>query len=254
MPGSDTSDFSVTSMGFLLEMFNSESFDDSLESFTFGNSENIAIFVLFENRVNSDFFFEKSIGEVDFLGNASSVNLDFNNVILLLSKVEKFHLSGGNDSNDSAVFLDSVKRNINGFFFFAVFLLVFGKSFLFGANPILVESSQGIFVEFLGPNGGEGSETSGGFNISDNSDNDHRGAFDNSNGFNNFFFVQFGSRSFDISEDVGHTSFESGEGGHVAGFGGVIFGERSASSSVMSGSSSGFESKISVSGGFEFSV
>jgi len=68
MPGSNTSDFSVTSMGFLLQVFNSESFDDSLESFTFGNSQNITIFVLFENGINSDFFFEKVISKINFLG------------------------------------------------------------------------------------------------------------------------------------------------------------------------------------------
>jgi len=115
MPGSNTSNFSVTSMGFLLEMFNSESFDDSLESFTLGNSENIEIFVLFENAVNSDFFFEKSISEINFLINGSSVNLNFNDVILLLSVVvHKVHLSSGNNSDNSAVFLDSVKADLGG--------------------------------------------------------------------------------------------------------------------------------------------
>jgi hypothetical protein len=235
-------------------MFNSESFDDSLESFTFGDSENVTIFVLFENGVNSDFFFEKGVGEINFLGDGSSVNLDFNNVIFLLSKIQKFHLGGGDDSNDGAIFLDSVQGNVDGLLFFGIFLLVFGEGLLLGVNPVLVESSEGVFVEFLGPNSGEGSETSGGFNVSDNSDNNHRGALNDGDGFNDFFFVQFRSGSFDISEDVSHTSFESGEGGHVTGLGHVILGERSTSSSVMSGSSSGFESKISVSGGFEFSV
>jgi hypothetical protein len=235
-------------------MFNSESFDDSMESFTFGNSQNITIFILFENRVNSNFFFEKIVSKVNFLGNGSSINLDFNNVIFLLSKVEEFHLSSGNNSDDGAVFFDSVKRNINGFFFFRVFLLVFGEGLLFGGCPVSVESSEGVFVEFLGPNSGEGSKTSGGFDVSDDSDNNHGGTFDNGNGFNNFFFVQFGSGSFDISENVSHSSFESGKGGQMAGFGGIIFGERSGSSSVMSGSSSGDKSKISVSRGFEFSV
>jgi len=100
MPGSDTSDLSVPSVGFLLEMFNSESFNDSLESFTFGNSQNIEHFVLFEDRVDSNFFFEKIIGEINFLGGGSSVNLDFNDVIFLLSKVEEFHLGGGQNSDN----------------------------------------------------------------------------------------------------------------------------------------------------------
>jgi len=81
-------------------MFNSESFDDSLESFTFGNSQNITILVLLENSVNSNFLFEKFVGKVNFLSSGSSVNLDFNNVIFLLSEVKKFHLGGGNNSNN----------------------------------------------------------------------------------------------------------------------------------------------------------
>jgi len=100
MPGSNASDFSVTSVGFLLQMFNSESFDDTLESFSFGDSQNITVFVLFENRVNSHFFFEKIVSKVNFLGNRSSINLNFHNVVFLLSKVKEFHLSSGNDSND----------------------------------------------------------------------------------------------------------------------------------------------------------
>lgn len=135
-------------------MFNSESFDNSLESFTLGDSQNITVFILFEDCIDSDFFFEKSIGEVDFLGDSSSVNLDFNNVVFLLSQVEEFHLSGSNDSDDGAIFFDSVEGNIDGFFFFRVFLLVFGESLLFGVNPVSVESSEGVFIEFLSPNSG----------------------------------------------------------------------------------------------------
>jgi hypothetical protein len=81
-------------------MFDTPSFDDSLESFTLGNSQNVTVLVLFENRVNSDLFFEKVVGEVDFLGDGSSVNLDLNNVVLLLSKVKEFHLGSGNHSDN----------------------------------------------------------------------------------------------------------------------------------------------------------
>lgn len=254
VPCSNTSNFSVTSVRFLLEMFNSESLDDSLESFTFGNSQNIQHFIGLENRVNSDFFFEKVISEINFSGDVSSVNLDFNNVIFLLSKIEEIHLGGGENSNNGTIFLDSVKLDINGSARFGIFGLIFRESLLFGGHPVFIESSEGIFVEFLGPNGGKGSKTSGGFDISDNSDDNHRGGFDNGNGFDNFFFVEFGTGFLNVSENMGHTSFESSESGKMDGGSDVISGERSTSTSVMSGSSSGSESKISVSRGFEFSV
>jgi hypothetical protein len=49
MPGSDTSDSSVTSMGFFLLMSNTESFDDTGNSFTSGNTNNINVLVLLED-------------------------------------------------------------------------------------------------------------------------------------------------------------------------------------------------------------
>jgi len=66
-------------------MFNSKSFDDTLESFTFGYSQNIDHLILLNNWVNSNFFFEKSESEVNFISGRSSINLDFTNVIFLLS-------------------------------------------------------------------------------------------------------------------------------------------------------------------------
>jgi hypothetical protein len=151
--------------------------------------------------------------------------LDFNNVVFLLSKIEEFHLGGGNNSNNRAVFFDSVEGNFNGFLFFGVFLLIFGESLLFGAGPVFVESSKGIFIKFLGPNSGKSSKSSGGFDVSDNSDNNHRGAFNHGNSFNNFFFVVFGSGSFNISENMGHTSFESSESSQMTRSASIIFRE-----------------------------
>jgi len=175
-------------------------------------------------------------------------------VVLLLSEVEEFHLGGGQDSDDGTVFLDSVQLDVNGFAGFSIFLLVFGESLLFGVHPVFVESSESVFIEFLGPDGGEVSETSGGFDISDDSDDNHWGGFDDGNGFNNFLLVKLGSGFLNVSENVGHTGFESSESGEMDGGGRVISRERSASSSVMSGSSSGSESHISVTGCFELSV
>lgn len=71
MPSSDTTDFSVTSMGFLLQVPDSESFHDTGHSFTFGDTENIEILVLLEDGINADFLFEKGLGEFDFVCDGS---------------------------------------------------------------------------------------------------------------------------------------------------------------------------------------
>jgi len=87
MPSSDTSYSSVTSMGFFLLMFDTESFNDTSNSVTFGNSESIEHLVLLENLINIESFFEHSGSEINFSGRVSSVNLNFHNVIFFLSQV-----------------------------------------------------------------------------------------------------------------------------------------------------------------------
>lgn len=69
-------------------MFNSESLDDSGNSFTFSDSDDVNHLVLLKDGVNFDFLFEESSGEVDFLGNVSSIDLNFYDVIFFLSEVE----------------------------------------------------------------------------------------------------------------------------------------------------------------------
>lgn len=148
MPRTHTTHFSITSVGFLLQMFNSPSFNDTLESFTFGDTKDINHFVLIEDRVDFNFFFEIVIGKVHFLSSRSTVNLDFEDVVFLLSELRKAssHLGRTDSSHDSAVFSDSVQRYFDGFFFFFIFFRIFRESFLFGVHPVFIESSLGIFI------------------------------------------------------------------------------------------------------------
>jgi len=106
----------------------------------------------------------------------------------------------------------------------------------------------------LGPDGGKGSETSGGFDITNNTADNNGGSFEDGNSFDDFLLVELGAWLIDISEDVTHTSLVNGESGKVDGLRGIILGERSHSTSVMSSSLSGEEPEGTVSGGFEFSV
>jgi len=85
MPSTDTTDSSVTSMGFLLLMGNTVSFNDTSDTFTFGNTTNIDLFVFVENLINFDFLFEEFVTEINFFFNRTTVNLDFHNVIFLSS-------------------------------------------------------------------------------------------------------------------------------------------------------------------------
>lgn len=226
MPSTNTSDLSKTSMGLLLQVSNSESLDNSGDSLTLGNSEDIDHLVLLEDLINLDLLLEKSVGEINLLGNSSSVNLDFDDVVLLLSEVELVHLGVGNDSDDGTVFLDSFEWDLDVLGgILGNSLLVLGEGLSLGGLPVLVESSQGVLVQLVGPDGGQGSQSSWGFDVSDDSDNNDGWGFDDGDGFDDFLLVQLGTWLINISDDMTHTSLESSEGSQMDWLLGIILGE-----------------------------
>jgi len=137
MPSTDTSDSSETSMGLSGESLGTESGSDTFVTLTLGNTENVNHFVLVEDLGDSDFLFEVGSGEVNLLGNSTSVNLDFEDVSLLLSEVEFIQLSVDDNSDDLAVFLDSVKLALD-VLFISPLLGILGESLLLGVHPVLV--------------------------------------------------------------------------------------------------------------------
>lgn len=253
MPSTDTSDLSETSVGLSGESLSTESLGNTGVSLTLGDTENVDHFILTEDLGNSDFLFEVLLGEIDLLGDGTTVNLDFEDVGLLLSKVELVQLGVGNNSDDLAVFLDSVKLALDSLFV-APLLAVLGESLLLGVHPVLVQSSLELDGQVLSPNGGQSSETSGSFDVTNDTANNDRGSFEDGSGFNDFLLVQLGSWFVDISQDVGHTSLESGEGSKVDWLGGIILGVAADSSSMMFSSLSGKETQRTVSGSLKLSV
>jgi len=137
MPSSDTSDSSKTSMGFSGELLNTESLGDTSVTLTLSNTENVNHFIIIEDGADSDFLFEVLLGEVNLLGDGTTVYLDFLNVSLLLSEVELIHLSVDDNSDDSAVFLDSFKLAVN-ILGVRPLLGVLGEGLLLSVHPVLI--------------------------------------------------------------------------------------------------------------------
>jgi len=137
MPSTDTSDSSETSMGLSGESLSSVSGSDTFETLTLGNTEDISHLIRVEDAGDSDFLFEVLSGEVDLLGDGTTVNLDFLDMSLLLSDVKLIKLSVDDDSDNLAVLLDSFKL---GFDVLGVrpLLGILGESLLLGAHPVLV--------------------------------------------------------------------------------------------------------------------
>lgn len=225
MPSSDTSDFSVTSVGLLLEMSGSPSVHDTLESVTLSDTDDIDNLVLSEHVVDSDLLLEETVGEVDLIsGSLSTVDLDFEDVVLLLSEVGEVVLGVGNGSHDGGVLFDSVELDFN-FLGVLGLSLIAREGFLLGLNPVLVEPAEGSLVEVVGPDSGESSESSGGLDVSDQSDDLERRGLNDGDGFNLLLLVELGLGPVDFSEDVGHACLESSEGGEVGSLSPVVPGE-----------------------------
>jgi len=253
MPATDATNSSETSVGLSGQSLGAPSGGGAFESLTLGNTDNVDHFVLFEDGGDSDFLFEVGNSPVDLSINVSTVDLDFADVSLLLSEVEEVHLGVDEDSDDLAVFLDSV--DLSGEVLVVLHLFsVLAESLFLGVHPVLVQSSLEFVGEMLGPDGGEGSEASGSLNISNNTDNNDGRSFEDGACFDDFLLVQLGARLLDFSQDMGHTGLEDGEGSEVDLLGGIVLREGTNSSSMMLCSLSGKESQGSVPRSLEFSV
>lgn len=60
--------------------------------------------------------------------------------------------------------------------------------------PVLVEAASAFLAQVLSPDGLEGTETSGGLNVSNDTDGNHGRCLQNSDGIHNFLLVGLCSR------------------------------------------------------------
>jgi len=115
MPGSNTSDFSITSVGFLLQVSHTPSLYNSSKSLSLGHINHVHNLILTEDLIDSDFLLEESVGEVDLITDSfAPVDLDLEDIVFLLSDVGKQVVLGmGNSSDHCTVLSDSVELDFN---------------------------------------------------------------------------------------------------------------------------------------------
>ena len=242
MPCSNTTNLSKTSVSLSGHSGNTESLDNTLSTFTSGYTNGIDHFVVIEDFADGNFTFEFAESPVDLLGDGTTIDLDFNELSLSLSEVKLAELGGGEDSDNLAVLSDSIKISVDGFLallFFLPSLGILGEGLLLGVNPVLVESSLEFLWDVLSPNGGECSETSWGFDVTNNTNDFHGWGFDDGDWLDDISLDDLLTFSLLVmSGDVGHTSLVTNEGGKMDWCLNIISWERSYSSSVVSCSSS----------------
>lgn len=116
--------------------------------------------------------------------------------------------------------------------------------------PVLVEATLDVLVKEVGPGRGEGTETTGSLDVSNNTDGNHGRGLEDGDSLNDLLVVELGSNTDDLADDVGHTGLVSNEGGEVRGDILAVTGEGSNATTVGSTALAGQESQGSVSGGF----
>jgi hypothetical protein len=128
------------------------------------------------------------------------------------------------------------------------------ESLLLGSVPVLVESTLDGFVQVLGPDGGQGTETAGGFEVTNETDNVHGRALEDGDGFDGFLLVELGTGLVDFTEDVSHTGLVTDESGQVAFLGLVITGKALDFASLTRATLTGQETQRTTAGMFKFTV
>jgi hypothetical protein len=230
--------------------------DDALETLTLGNSDNVNLFILGEDRVDSDFLLKERLGKVYLsLSVSTSVDLDLHNVCLLDAKSNLLDLSVGNHTDNGAELSDAVKLVLN---ILSTILLVLesvlGVSLLLGLVPVLVATTLEFLTQMLRKDSRQSAESVRSLNVSNNTDNDHGRSFNDGNGVNNLTLVHERTRTIDTTDHVGHTGLVTAEGSQVAVTAGSVLGEMTNATLVVLGALLGQETQVTVSGSFELSV
>jgi len=236
MPCSNTSDLSETLVCLSGQLLGSPSLGDTLETLTLGGGKAIDHLRLLEDRVNRDLLLEKGDGEVDLLFNGSTVNLDFQNVSCLGSQRSLADLSVGKDSHNCRVLLDLGNLGVDLSLGLDVLLGVLGEGLLLGSVPSLVEATSDILAQVSSEDGGQGSETLRGLDVTNNTNNDDGGCLNDGDGFNDFLLVDLGTGLVSFTDNVGHASLVTNESSQVRSSSGIILREGSDATLVVLGS------------------
>jgi len=243
MPSSDTTDLAETSVGLAGHAGNTESLDDTLGSLTTGNTNSVDHLELVEDFSDGDFTLELLEAPIDLLSDGATVDLDLEEVSLALAEVKLGELGAGEDADDCAVLLYSLKVALDGVLALGILLVslsVMSEGLLLGVLPVLVEAALELIREMLSVDGRKSAEATGGLNVTDEADDLKRGALDDGDGLNDVLLEDLLTlTAFVVASDVGHASLVTEEGGKVDGLLGVILGESSHTAAVVSCSASG---------------
>lgn len=171
VPSTDTSNLTQTLVSLTGQLLGAPTAGDTLETVTLGDGNDIDHLVLLEDTVDLNGLLEQVAGKVNLVGNGATVDLNLHQVGLLLLERRLADLGVGEDTDDGAVLLDALKlTGDGGTVLLSVLLGVLGEGLLLALVPVLVEAALDLVAQVLSPDSGERAETTGGLDVTDNTD------------------------------------------------------------------------------------
>mmetsp|Transcript_26189 Transcript_26189/g.54698 ORF Transcript_26189/g.54698 Transcript_26189/m.54698 type:complete len:248 (+) Transcript_26189:315-1058(+) len=244
-------------MGLTRKTSDSPTGSDTLITTSLRDTKNINEFILREDSVYGDFLLEKALREVNLSTDIrTSVNLHLHDVGLLHAKVKLLHLGVGDDTHNLAELGNTLKLGLNVLsVILSVLLSVLGVRLSLRLVPVLVATTLELLTQMLREDGGQCTETAGGFKVSHNTNDNHGRGFDDRNGIDNLTLVHDGTRTVNSTDNVGHTGLVGAEGSEVGSSRRIgVLWEGADATRVVLGTLLGEEPKGSTAGGFEFTV
>ena len=162
---------------------------DTLETVTLGDGDDVDNLVLLEDGADGDGLLEETLCERDLVCDGATVDLDLHEVRLLLAETGLANLCVRKNTDNGAVLGDTLELAGCELVVLRVLLGVAGESFLLRAVPVLVEPPLDLVGQMRGPDGGEGTETTGSLDVSNNADDHHWRCLDDGNSLHDLALV-----------------------------------------------------------------
>merc|ERR1719243_269874 len=256
MPGSDTSDLPQTLVGLTGQLLGVPPAGHTLEPVALGHTDDVHHLVLGEHGSHRDLLLEMVPGEVNLVGDGSSVELDLHDVSLLLSAPQDLHLGVDEDTDDSAVLLHLGQVLLDLLLAEIISPLGagLGEGLLLGLGPVLVEPPLGLLSDMLSPDSLQGPHAARSLNVANHADGDHGRGLDDGDGLDHLLLVVLGTGTIHLTDNVGHTGLVSHEASQVDLLAGIVLREGLGLAAVALGPFLGEEPLGPMTGSFEFPV
>jgi len=114
--------------------------------------------------------------------------------------------------------------------------------------PILVEAATAVLSQMLGKDSLQRSWSTWSLNVANNTNNDHRRSFQDSDGLDNFLLVNFRARLVNVANNVSHSSLVSNESSQMNRLARIVLRESLYFSSDVTSSFLRSEAHRSVTG------